>query len=250
MPLQHDLPVLAAFDFGTAVSIIFLLIAFISWILQAVSENKPAGGRRPPRPQQPGQRPRRNPELQSEIDRFLTQVRQRGGTPPAEQGGPPPPRPVPDHSPRRPVAPQNQPSGTTQPVAPRPPQRKPKQESRNQRRQTQAGGQDSSPDRTSQRTAFKSIEQHHLDSEVSERHLKNLESHIRDRPGVPDAVEESAKTIEAMGVSMGGVSERPPESKATHPVLDAFRDPTQLRNAIIMLEVLGRPKALQRSTDR
>lgn len=75
MSLVLPPPVLAA-DFGTLLSIVFVVIAVLSWISNALSStgnsrpaNRPADGPRPARPARP-----RDERLQDEIDIFLQEV--------------------------------------------------------------------------------------------------------------------------------------------------------------------------------
>lgn len=79
MSLLLPIPVLAA-DFGTLLSIVFVVIAFLSWVSNLLSNSsnppaRPAENPRPARPAQPAQVARpRDDRLQDEIDIFLREV--------------------------------------------------------------------------------------------------------------------------------------------------------------------------------
>ncbi len=63
-------PLLAAFDIGSLFAIAFLLISFIGWIMNLInSQNPPPQPNRPPQPPQP-----RNRKVQTEIEDFLQQA--------------------------------------------------------------------------------------------------------------------------------------------------------------------------------
>jgi hypothetical protein len=223
-------PILA--DAGTYITLIFVILGFLGWIMNLTSNKNAPPPAAPARPRQPVQgRPQnRDERIQSEIDIFLQEVGGRKPRPRTVEAPPgaieieePPPRPVrrPAERPvRRPVA---EPVRTTAPAAPvvAPP-----------RPEHRIGSSDLG-------TTIREQVARHIDTTRVDPSTKQHLSSVVER-----AVEHHLGTLgqkEAAQLAAAvEVAAKAPEG--LHPVVGLLRDPKGVRNAILISEVLGPPR--------
>lgn len=228
MPVPQPL---LAFDLRFAIFLAFIAISIISWIMNQVKANQPppAAPRKPP----PAPRPR-NDRIQQEIDTFLKEATGRRAPPQRvevleaddiEIVGSPAAAPA-----RRP--PQRKPTAARRPVAPPPPIAAPQRPG-----QELAGRQltSSSPiaqprSRMDERVAAQSAQNlpHSVDQSVA-RHL-----------GVFAA--ESSTSTGTQARSGTRIARNSPAVS----LLAALRTPAGVQQAVMMQEILQKPRALRR----
>lgn len=209
--------VLIAVDIGTVFTAVFLIVLFLGWVLQAVQNQKEGGGPRQPgrqRPNQPRQRPNqprqrlRDDRVASEIDAFLREVNSSRGNVDEED------EPLievvrePTRRPRR-----RQP----EPAPPRPPA------TRSQRgRPVTTGPSDIESHAAELGSGLRS----HVQSYMADHLEQDVDAHLGDR-----AAEMPVEIVVAQ-----------PE---VHPLVARLRDPQGARNAILLAEVLTRPRTFR-----
>lgn len=219
--MNHAFTVLA-FDIGSGLFILFALISLVSWIRNQANAGQ--AGAPPRRPVPPG--PQRNPQIQREIDRFLREAAAQANKPVVKADeieiveGPSGRRPPA----RRKVVEKPRPAQ----AAARPPAKR-------------RSGLAASPQRPGQDLANR-----HLalapQSAVASEHLP---------PGV--AAEHLARNVDKAVVAHLGTfaaadsrKTRGPQGARPTTFLAELRTPRGVRTAIIMQEILQRPRALRR----
>lgn len=210
-------PVLAD-GIGTTISVVVLVIAFLSWIVNLINgQNQPPRARGPQnRPPRPGQ-----DRLQNEIEVFLQEVQGRKKPDVDPQAAAPRPVREPPPRPQRPKPPARRPQRKSKPVAERPRRRRPVPAERKpiaKKSETKA------------KSAVGSLEDRHLESRIEgsvAQHLKPLESDIA--PAVqPDPAAASAKV-----------------RRSATDIATLLRSPAGVRQAILLNEILSRPIGLR-----
>jgi hypothetical protein len=235
-PLQ---PVLA-FDLRLVIFMAFIAISVISWIIKQVNENK----KPQPAPRRPQAAPRpRNDRIQQEIDQFLKDAANRRApqpradvldvddieivSPPPMARRPPPPR---RPQPSTPAAPRRVPPAQASPGSPRRPG------------QELAGRHITTAPTLGQQAGAASRQR--MDERVTAQAAQHL----------PHAVDQSvsqhlgvfaAGTPPVAGAGSQGAA-RDVARTAAASLLLALRSPAGVRQAVIMQEILQRPRALRR----
>jgi len=217
---MNDLPLLLGLDLGGVIFLLFAFISFISWLMNQVKGAKQVPPPRRPQPQ-PGQR---NPQVQREIERFL---REAGGQ---------------QQRPGRPEVGVEEIEIVEAPAGRRPPQKRKVEKPRPAQAQRPATQSPKpSADRPGQRFADR-----HLaaapKSTVSSAHLSQ-------RTGSGNLTGDVSKSVSKhLGIFAAAENEI---TRREQPVISAaflteLRSPRGIRNAIIMQEILQRPRALRR----
>ena len=225
MPVQP----LLAFDLRFAIFLAFIVISIISWIMNQVKANQPpqAAPRKPP----PAPRPR-NDRIQQEIDTFLKEATGRRAPPQRVEvldaddieivGSPAPAR--------RP--PQRKPTTAKRPAAPPPPIAAPQRPGQNLAgRQLTSSSPIAQPrSRMDERVAAQSAQNlpHSVDQSVA-RHL-----------GVFAA--EASLSTGSQAQSGTRIARHSPAVS----LLAALRTPAGVQQAVMMQEILQKPRALRR----
>jgi hypothetical protein len=211
----HCIPILAL-DIGTVMFFAFAVISFISWIINQANAAKKVPPPRKPNAQGP---PQRNPQVQREIERFLRDAaaKQRGPMVEADEI-----EVVPSPEARRP-----------------PPKRKVVEKPRPPAR---AGQSTSQPGKSSASRPGEQFAARHLaaapQSAVANEHLPQSKSAVQ----LPDDVSRSVS--EHLGAFAAGA--RPGAQRRRGPSYIAeLRTPQGMRSAIILQEILKRPRALR-----
>jgi hypothetical protein len=213
---------LLAIDPGGVIFLIFAFVSFVSWLVNQLNGAK---GKPQPRPQnRPGPRAQ-NPQIQREIDRFLREAAGQKPRPEvkgneieivqAPQGRRPPAARKVVERPR--------------PAAPRP-----------------AAVRPAAPARPGQELASRhlatagpsAVAREHLESRVAAEHLpRDVARSVSAHLGVFAAVQSPA----------GQAAER--QRAASAELIAALRSKQGIRSAIIMQEILKRPRALRRGSE-
>lgn len=219
MDVWIEFPLLAD-GIGTLISVVFLVIAFLSWIINLIN-----GQNQAPKARGPQNRPQRagggQDRLQNEIEVFLQEV--QGRKRPQDKpraAAPPVPEQVRERPPRRarPKRPAPQ-ARRTQPAARR-----------------QAKPETRQPDRKSvQEKVAKELEP--LAAGLDERHLKSQ---------IDGSVAEHLKHLESnLTPSLEVLPEVVAEQASAGRIGELLRDPTGVRQAILLNEILSRPVGLR-----
>lgn len=242
MTLPH--PVLAV-DIGTLIGVIFVVIAILGWLINLIgAQNRPAppvvrgGQRRPPRP--------RDDKLANEIELFLREVagqkRQKPAHKPHDEvpievvaeaerrprPGVVRPRP-PAAAPRRPAQRPARPE-FVEPAAPKP-QQKP--------RAVPLGPQQ----REARKTGHGASLTEHLDEYMAADHLdKSVQDHL------PHAVQQGVQQHLGMFSTAMPVNTGPAASQMAREITAMIRDPSGIRRAILINEILMPPKWRRRKS--
>lgn len=215
---------LIAVDFGTVITVVIIIIGFVSWVMQTITgQNKrPGAGGRPRQPPRP-----RDGRLQSEIDVFLQEV---SGKKPRSDEVEIEIVPEPERRPRRVVK-----------------QKRPQRPQKARRSETQREKPRSRPgSKIAQR---KGPGSEHLGEEVGDHAdqlgggvRSHLQEHMRDR--VDERVEthlgSRRPAPEVVDLHLPGTS-----LALAHEIITLLRDPAGVRRAIILNEILSPPKGLR-----
>lgn len=203
------IPVLADAG-GSIVFVIVLVISVISWLVNLVQGNNPKGVK-------PKQRPRPD-QGQSDLEKFLQEVVGNKPQPQQEKPRPPkPPRPQGQKKAKSKSPAQQRPAAVQAPVAMERPG------ARMQQTHLATAG-------LGDHFRNSSIDQRSIDSVVK----KDIDGTVR--RDIDDAVQ---RDIGADG-TLSSIQRAP-----VHPLIHAMRSPGGVRQAIVMAEILGRPKSLR-----
>lgn len=223
------IPILAAG--GTAISVLFLVIAFISWLWNVFNSNQnaPAAGRRP-QPQPPGGK-KLEAELQAEIKRFLNNVMGQ--------------KPEPEDELEVLVVEEE--------VEPQRPRQKPRSKAEAAKRKSAAAATKAAPagsegpdearpgGRIAQRkgpgstTLGSGVRQHVAEHMQEGRVRQQAEAHLAH--GVAEQVEKDLGTFSTVGLP-STKSDRPNPAAA---VVKMMRDPVGVKQAFVLNLILNRP---------
>jgi hypothetical protein len=226
----------------TIIYAIFLVVAFLGWIINQINgQNNPqrAGNPRVPPPQQRPPRPAQD-RLQNEIEVFLREVQGR------KPQAPPPPgqeqrEPLPVNEPLLPAGEPMQKRPPRPAGRPRPPARRqrpgdvPGQAGRGEAPQPQRAAPVGASSKNMSAELKARLEEHmrggvaerHLESKIDEsvsQHLQHISSNIATTEATPGTVSLSAS------------------APAGVPIRDLLRNPTSMRQAILLNEILSRPR--------
>ncbi|HUQ70415.1 MAG TPA: hypothetical protein VM165_12870 [Planctomycetaceae bacterium] len=198
---------LLAVDVGEWIGMAVLLLSFLGWIVNSIKGNAPDGQPRPPRPQ-----PKR--DLRSELEVFLEELQtgkpQPQPKPPAER----PPQPVAKKQQRQPTKPKKS-----------PPKPAPKTLVSQAAKPASIGG---------------GVREHVATYMTPDRVASHAQSHIGQHR-IDDAV---AKDLAGGTVAAVAMIETP---RATpHPLLKVLMSPDGVKQAILLQEILQRPRAFRR----
>ncbi len=208
---------------GGVVFVIVLIISVISWIVNLVQGNKPNG--------KPGNRPRPANQGQSELEKFLQQVVGNKPEPEPEKKRPAPaPKPVG-------VTGRDKKSGKSKPQSQRPAAAQ----------RPAASSRPAPADRPGAR-----LSQTHLTpTTVGDGVRSHVSSHLEPRNvdalvkrDVEGAVQRDIGDAVRRDIGVDGTLltvQRAP----VHPLIQALRNPQGIRQAIMMSEILNRPKSLR-----
>lgn len=199
--------ILADVDIRSIIGIIVLVISVLSWFINVIQGNTPDGN--------PRVKNKPKPQTDSsEIERLLKELTRDKSKPRQEpERRQPPPRP------------------------PKPPEERSRQKQPNQR-QKQDAQADAKSKRPSQRVAESSLPKSDLGSAVRTHHLSNrVESSVE--KDITSAVQADLGNRSAN--SIGNVRETP-----VHPLVKVLRDSNGVRQAILLNEILQRPKSMRR----
>lgn len=221
-------PVLAA-DASTYITLIFVILGFLGWIMNLTSNKNAPPPAAPARPRQPLPRPQnRDERIQSEIDIFLQEVGGRKPKPRVQEITEPlveePPRPTRRLADRAPKTPSE--SART-PPSPRP---EPARQEKRPERRVGSGDLGS----TVREHVAQYIETARIDQSVKQ-HL----SHVVDR-AVETHLGSLGQQEAAQLAAAVDVAAKAPAGM--HPVVGLLRDPNGLRNAVLVSEILGPPR--------
>jgi len=218
---------LLAADFGGIVAAIIGLISIGAAVVNAMNDKK-----QPPR----RTRPKDNTKVRREIEEFLEQ--QGGRKPPrreevmiddievVEEPRPrPAPKPVP--KPKKAQVPQRPKPAAQKPVASPP--------------RTDSPGTNRPGDRPVGTQNLGTALREHVSQAMQERVAAQAE---RDLPHLTSRVDEEVK--QDLGTFSVSGKKAAPASSTAMPLVKMLRNPQSARNAVIIAEVLGRPKALRK----
>lgn len=199
-------------DVSQIIGLCVLVISFLSWFVNLIQGNKPQGGVRP-KPQKPQSKP-----VQSDIETLLQQL----------TGEKPKPKPA-----RR--------EQTQTAPSPRPP-KPPRDRGKNSPATTSP--RNPSPGKTAARTvpaipailADSPLVASQIGSEVRSQHLGNRVDTAVNRDITAAVQHDLGKDIAVIGRA---------NSEPIHPLVKVLRDPGGVRQALILNEILQRPKGLR-----
>jgi hypothetical protein len=220
--MNHPFAILAI-DPGTVIFFVFAVISFISWIANQANAAKKVPPPRNPNPQAPAQR---NPQVQREIERFLREAaaKQRGQMVEADEievvrpesaRRPPPKRKVVEKP--RPAAARGLSSAKPQGLA--------------------------GPARPGEGLAARHLAPK-AQSSVANEHLPQSKAAVP----LPDDVSKSVSAhlgVFAAGGTAAAAPAGAPRRRAANSFLKELRTPQGMRSAIVMQEILKRPRALR-----
>lgn len=220
--MHHPFAILAI-DVGTVMFFIFAAISFISWVANQANANKPVPPAR--KPNAPGQ-PQRNPQVQREIDRFLREAagKQRGQMVDADEievvrtespRRPPPKRKVVEKP--KPAAAARKPGSVGQPLA-----------------QSARPGEEFAARHLASKPQ----------SAVASEHLPQSKAAAQPSNEVAKSVSAHLGVFAAAGLSSAS-PKGPSRRRATTSLLKQLRTPQGMRSAIVMQEIMKRPRALR-----
>lgn len=236
-------------DGGGIGVIVFLVISFISWILNMKNEGqKPKNRPRPNQPNRPAQAAKRPDALKNELEMFLEEV--TGAKPRAEQNNPRqvdaarPPRPQRRERPAggRPDAPRSKPAVVQQ--------QKPKRR-RVQQQKAQAPPKADKPKAAKQpKRELGSKLREHVDDYMGEHRVdKHVAEHLAEGVSGRKSKRIGSSVKEHLGATSfdGPVQiEVDPPPATTASLIKMLRNPTSVRNAILVNEILQPPRALRK----
>ena len=211
------IPVLAAEP--SIVFLIVLVISVVSWLVNLVQGSKPKKNAQRPRPANQGS---------SELELFLQQV--VGGKPEAEPSRPAVPKPA------RPAGEKKSGKNKPQPA---------KRPSESQR---PTGEPRASSDRPGKRLA----QTHLASSTVGDGVRSHVTSHLEPRnvdaavqTDVTSAVRRDIDDTVLRDIGTDGTTAATINRPAAHPLVQALRNPQGVRQAVILSEILNRPRSLR-----
>ena len=196
---------------GQVIALIVFTISVLSWFINLVQGNNPKGG---PRPQN---RPRPGNPAQSELEKFLQEVVSGGNPQPEKKRPAPPPKPA------------RAGGGEKKGGKPRP------------QRPT-----------TAERPGTRMSETHLANSELGggvrnhvAAHLdpRNVDAAVQQNVGGAVRQDMDAAVQRHLGDNIGPAASQRPAT--VHPLIEVLRSPQGVRQAILMSEILKRPKAMQ-----
>lgn len=222
--------------------VIFLVVSFISWILNMKNDGNKKGNR--PRPNRPragqagagaGQQARgagKPDALKSELEAFLQEVTGQKQKPKPQNK----PRPIPAKAPRKRIQPREQPAAVARekPTRKRPKKAAPRPSSQRRQPKKELGSKlrEHVDDYMGESRVEKHVEEHMTEG-VSGRKDRRIGAHVRQH----------------LGSSISGVPvqiEVDPKPANTAEIIEMLRDPNSVRNAVIINEILKKPRALRR----
>jgi hypothetical protein len=212
-------PLLAAG--GSAISILFLVIAFVSWLWNVFNSNKNAAGGARPQPQPGGGGKRVEKELQAEINRFLKNVMGQKDAPQDELEvlvveEPPPKSRARDKN-------RNKPTTTASGEGPGP---------------TRPGGRIAQRKGPGSTTLGSGVRQHVADHMQEGRVLQQAQEHLGH--SVADKVKQDMGTFSATEAAPAPTSAARPSTTAAS-VAAMMRDPAGVKQAFVLNLILNRP---------
>ncbi len=231
-------PILA-FDFGLLFAIGFLLISFIGWIMNLINAQNP-----PPQPQQPARRPPiRDRKVQNEIEEFLQEAIGRR-----------------DPQQRQPVVG----SDDIEIIEPAP-QRRPPSQKQPQSRGSKPPATQRPPRLAQAQPPGQGLSERHIhpSAEMGQRGRSQAADHMQARMGaqvardLPHQINQSV--IQHLGEFRADdndtrrdvapvIRSRAAIQDATG-LIAALREPAGMRRAIVLQQILAKPRALQRPRD-
>ncbi|OYW18607.1 MAG: hypothetical protein B7Z55_10310, partial [Planctomycetales bacterium 12-60-4] len=204
------LPLLLAADVGNWIGLAILVLTVLGWIVNAIKGNDPEGK---PLPNRQRQQPKR--DLRSEIEVFLEELQQKPNAEPRQR-----PEPV------RPA------------VAERPRVEKSRKANPPQPKPARAKGGNSGSSKGSGSKPRESVREH-VSTFMSENRVgKDVQQHLAHR--IDEAVEH-----DLAGGTVAPVAAVAPRASVPHPLLNLLSRPEGIRQAVLMNEILQRPRALR-----
>ena len=205
MSLSMPEPILAALDIGQIFWLIVVAISVVSWIVNVVQGNPQNGA---PRPQNRPKDP-----VQSELEKFLQEV--VGGKRPAEQN--------------RPAVPQQKQS------------RNANEKKDGKSKQQRPAKSSSSSQRQGERVVQSVMPTTNFDEGLRSQHLQTTVE-----PGrIGAAIQRDIDGAVLKDLGSDRSRETGQRADNPHPLIAALRNPAGVRQAILLNEVLGKPKALR-----
>uniref|UniRef100_A0A7C2PFX2 Uncharacterized protein n=1 Tax=Schlesneria paludicola TaxID=360056 RepID=A0A7C2PFX2_9PLAN len=209
MPVLPLPPLLLA-DIGEWIGLAILLLTVLGWIVNAIKGNAPDG--------KPAARPGRR-DLRTELEVFLEEL----------QGNKPAPQPEPPRKPARPP----------QPVAKNPPPPKPRPDKKPPPRRVQPSTTAAAePGQVS--PIGSGVREHVAAYMAPDRVAAHAQQHVGERR-IDKAVEQDLG-----GGTVAPVAPAEQPRGKPHPLLAALAQPSGMRQAILMQEILQKPRALRR----
>ncbi|MBC7821914.1 MAG: hypothetical protein IAG10_33930 [Planctomycetaceae bacterium] len=224
----NPLPILAA---GTEISILFLVIAFVSWLWNVFNGNqKPVGGGARPQPQAGGGK-RVEKDLQAEINRFLKNVMgQKDGQADelevlVAEEGPTKPRSRGKNRAKRPAPPTAESAASTESASvfggPRP------------------GGRISQRKGPGSTSLGSGVRQHLAEHMQEGRVLQQAQSHLAH--GVAEKVQQDLGSFTAADAPTAAAATAARAQVTVTEVARLMRDPAGLKQAFVLNLILNRP---------
>lgn len=213
LEVQSVPPLVIAVGFGNVVVPTILVIAIISWLISFIQDKVAT---KDPKGQRPDRNPRARPQGPTDIEEMLKQL--AGDKRPPKSQPPKPERREPP-TPKRPPQAERSRAKSAQPPQPPPPARTPLS-----MRQTVS-------------TIEPKLSVSDLGSAVRTHHIGN-----RVDAAVQSDISERVQT------DLGKVEAKPSAmaSGTAHPLAKLLRDPNGVRQAVLLNEILKRPRSLQR----
>ena len=203
---------------GGDIRLIFILVFVVIGIIRAII--KAANGENKVN-QNPQMNPGRSRQVQSEIDDFLSEV---GAAPHQKQPAA-----------RRRQRPQKQ----------RPQQRRPQKEQRPQRQKPKPAAARQQPSGSLRDRHLKSSVSDHVTEYISDHVEEHIDSEVDDWVEV-DIVENVEDNLGDRREEMPALTRNPVKVTPANSILDVLRSPEGVRQAILVNEVLSRPRALRK----
>ncbi|MCX7408934.1 MAG: hypothetical protein NTZ32_12725 [Planctomycetales bacterium] len=205
MSLSMPEPILAALDIGQIFWLIVVSISVVSWIVNVIQGNPQNGA---PRPQNRPKDP-----VQSELEKFLQEV--VGGKRPVEQN--------------RPAVPQQKQS------------RNANEKKGGKPKQQRSAKSNSSSQRQGERVVQSTMPTTNFDDGVRSQHLQTSMEPNR----IEAAVQRDIDGAVLQDLGSDRSRETGQRADNPHPLVAVLRSPQGIRQAILLNEVLGKPKALR-----
>lgn len=216
-------PVLAAIDVGQVIGLIVLVISVLSWFVQAIKGNQAQPPNRP--------RPAGNPQPRTDLEQFLRQVMETNQPKPK----PRPPEPAPENRPRtNPAAGRNKLKNKPK----RPPIKTPEPVRLADERPSPPGSIARQHLPTS--TIGSSLRTH-----MDENRLQQEAEWLRK----PSGKNAGNRVNNAVQKDLGGGLAASQDNSLVipvHPIMTWLQQPGAIQNALVLQEILQRPKSLRR----